>query len=148
MKLKMILASVFLAMCAVWFAPIETFAQGAKLSVRQRTRSFMSGSYAYKFTDADFAGAPLWNQIDNEPPLSIIQALKAAREGLARFIINSEKWKLNAVTLESMGDNMWYYRVHFFCPDAGCRDVEERSFTAFVKMDGKIIEPKKVTVGD
>lgn len=147
MKLKMIFASFFLAWCAVCFSSAETFAQQQETRVPlKRSRSFMDGSYAYKFTEQDFVGAPVWNQADGEPPLSISRAVKAARESLPRFVKNAEAWKLSRVSLENMGDDIWYYRVHFFCLGQVCRDIETRGFTSIVKMDGNIIEPKTVTI--
>jgi hypothetical protein len=145
MNLKMLFSSFILAACAVWFLPANAFAQETKTIVRRST-SFRGDSYAYKLTDQDFVNTPSWNQDEGEPPLSVSRAIKIARENLPRFVKNAETWKMRIATLQSMGEDKWYYRIHFFCSGVVCREVEDRTFTAIVKMDGTIVEPKKVTI--
>lgn len=151
MRLKMILAMFIFAVGVFGGAALKAAAQQeatkpATPTKRTANRSFMSGGYAYKFTEQDFVGVPVWNQADEEPPISVSRALKTARESLPRFVKNVEFWKLGMVSLESMGDEFWYYRIHFFCANVVCRDLETRSFYSIIKMDGNIIEPKKVTI--
>lgn len=145
MKLKMLFASFIFAACAVCSAPVDAFAQEAKPVVRRST-TVRGESWAYKLTDRDFADTPLWNQNEGEPPISVSAAVKAARENLPRFVKNAESWKMRMVSLQSISEDKWYYRIHFFCFGAVCREIEDRSFTAIVKMDGTVVEPKKVTI--
>ena len=145
MNSRKLFSSFFFAVCAVWFLSANAFAQETKTTVR-RTATYSGGSYAYKLTDRDFTNSPSWNQDGGEPPLSISQAIKAARENLPRFVRNAEAWKMRIVTMQSFGEDKWYYRIHFFCSGVVCRDIEDRNFTAIVKMDGTIVEPKKVTI--
>jgi hypothetical protein len=56
--------------------------------------------------------------------------------------------KVSDVTLQRMGQDKWYYRVRFSCFGGQCRTLEVRSFVAIVKMDGTIIEPKKIKIED
>lgn len=145
MNLKILLSSFFFAFCTLGFLSISTLAQEAKPTAR-RSSTFRGDSYAYKLTDQDFVNTPSWNQNEGEPPLSVSRAVKIARENLPRFVKSAETWKMRMVTLQSMGEEKWYYRIHFFCSGAVCREIEDRSFTAIVKMDGAIVEPKKVTI--
>jgi hypothetical protein len=118
-------------------------------NLAQEHRSSVSrGSYTYKFNKQDFENTPLWNQEEGEPPLSVSRAIKIARENLPRFVKSAETWKIRVVTLQSIGENenKWFYRIDFFCTGAVCQEVEDRIFTAIVKMDGTILEPKRVTI--
>lgn len=152
MKFKNLLLSVFFLICAVCFLSIETFSQQQPqlsppqptVAVKRRT-TFRGETYAYKMTDQDFANTPSWNQ-ENEPPISVAGAVRIARENLSRFVKSGETWKMRAVMLQGMGEEKWYYRIHFSCATAAvCRETEDRMFTMIVKMDGNIVEPKKVT---
>ncbi len=145
MNFKTLLSSLFFAACAVFFLSINTLAQETKTTV-QRSTGFRGDGYAYKLTDRDFANTPSWNQDEGEPPLSVSRAVKVARENLPRFVKNAESWKMRMVMLQSIGEDKWYYRIHFLCFGVVCREIEERSFMAIVKMDGTIVEPKKVTI--
>jgi len=145
MKFKTLISPLFFVASAFYFLSVDTYSQDTKPAVR-RTATFHGGSWAYKLTDRDFADTPSWNQDEGEPPLSVSRAVKVARENLPRFVKNAESWKMRMVTLQSMGEEKWYYRIHFFCSGAACREIEDRVFTAIVKFDGTIVEPKKVTI--
>lgn len=145
MNIKMLFSSLFLIACAAGFLTFDISAQEVKPTVR-RTSTFRGDSWAYKITDQDFANTPSWNQDEGEPPVSVSRAVKVARENLPRFVKSAESWKMRMVTLQSMGEEKWYYRIQFFCFGVVCREIEDRSFTSIVKMDGTIVEPKKVTI--
>ena len=145
MSFKMLTWFFFSVACVMCLLSTNAFSQETKSTVR-RTTTFRGDSYAYKLTDQDFANTPSWKQDEGEPPLSVSRAVKVARENLPRFVKSAETWKMRMVTLQSMGEEKWYYRIHFFCSGAVCREIEDRSFTAIVKMDGTIVEPKKVTI--
>lgn len=145
MNSKIVVSMLFCVVSVLVFSSAGASAQTVKLPVK-RTSTVRGDSYAYKLTDQDFANTPSWNSDEGEPPLSVSQAIKAARENLPRFVHVSESWKVRMVTLQSMGEEKWYYRIHFFCHGITCREIEDRSFTAIVKMNGMIVEPKKVTI--
>lgn len=147
MNLKNIFSFVLFVFCAAFLLSVDVSAQETKTVVR-RTSTFRGDSYAYKLTEQDFINTPSWKPEEGEPPISVNSALKVARENLPRFVKSAELWKMRMITLQSMGDEKWYYRVHFFCFGAACREIQDRSFTAIVKMDGSIVEPKKVTIED
>lgn len=148
MNIRTLISSFCLSFCAVCLFSDAVLAQENNKPQVRRTSTFRGDSYAYKLTDQDFVNTPSWNGQDEttEPPLSMSRALKIARENLPRFVKNVESWKMRMIMLQSIGEDKWYYRVHFFCSGAVCREIEDRNFTAIVKMDGTIIEPKKVTI--
>lgn len=147
MRLKIILSSFFLTACGLVFLPAAGFAQEAKATVVRRTSGYSGDGYAYKMTDLDFTDTPSWNGDEGgEPPLSLARAVKIARENLPRFVKSHESWKMRMAMLQTMGEEKWYYRINFFCTGAACRDLETRTFMAIVKMDGTLVEPKKVTI--
>jgi hypothetical protein len=147
MALKTLFSSIFVGLCALCILSIDTEAQVKKPGV-QRTSTYVTASYAYKLTNQDFVNTPSWNPNDGEPPISFGRAIGIARENLSRFVTSAEAWKMRTVLLQSLGGEKWYYRIHFFCSGVACReiDIENRNFTALVKMDGTIVEPKKVTI--
>lgn len=110
----------------------------AKASLRGET-------YSYKLFDQDFAGTPSWKvEMNEEPPLSVQKALIVARQSLPRFVQSVELWKAKRISLNSIGDDKWYYAIYFNCFGAQCRNLPERSFMSVVKMDGTIVEPKRL----
>jgi hypothetical protein len=115
-------------------------------TVRARA-TFRSETFQYKLTDADFANTPSWNEAESEPPLSVKEAVRIARETAPRFVKGAEAWKVRRVELNMLGDK-WFYRVQLFCTGTSCRELSERSFSVIVKMDGKIVEPKRIVVVD
>ena len=148
MNLKILLLSFFFVACIVCLSSNSIYAQDTK-PTRPPRATITGESYAYKLTDQDFANTPSWNPEEGEPPLSVSRAVKVARETLPRFVKSAETWKMQQVILQSMGDDKWYYRIRFIClVGVACREIEDRSFTAIVKMDGAIVEPKKVTIGN
>jgi hypothetical protein len=125
----------------------DSLGQETKPTPEPRAR-FQSQSYAYHLFDHDFANTPSWNQDEGEPPLSVGRAIKIAREHLPRFVKGAESWKVDMVTLKDVIKDKWYYRIDFLCRGVECREAKERHFMAIVKMDGTIVEPKKVIIED
>jgi hypothetical protein len=113
---------------------------------RRATATFRGESFQYKLSDADFANTPSWNENESEPPLSAKEAVRIARETAPRFVKGVETWKIRRVELFNMTGDKWFYRIHFTCLGAQCRDLSDRSFVSIVKMDGTIVEPKKIIV--
>ena len=117
-----------------------------KVITKRASATFRSENFQYKLTDADFADAPSWNEAEGEPPLSVKEAIRIARETAPRFVKGAETWKVRRVELLNLLDDKWFYRVHLTCSGAQCRDLPERSFFSIVKMNGTIIEPKRIIV--
>jgi hypothetical protein len=147
MNLIKFLPSVSSAAFLFCFLSNVTFAQQPTRPPQAARASIRTENFAYKLSDEDFVNTPSWNQED-EPPLSISRAVKIARENMPRFVKMPEIMKVSDVTLQRMGQDKWYYRVRFSCLGGQCRDLEVRSFVAIVKMDGTIIEPKKIKIED
>lgn len=147
MSFKTLLPRLFFAGCAICFLSMDSLGQETKANVEPRA-TFQSQRYAYQLFEHDFANTPSWNQDEGEPPLSVGRAIKVAREHLPRFVKGAESWKVDMVTLKDVVADKWYYRIDFLCRGAVCREARERHFMAIVKMDGTIVEPKKVTIED
>jgi hypothetical protein len=130
----------------ICFSSGITFAQQSTSSISPTKATFRDDHFAYNLSDKDFANTPSWNQDEGEPPLSLSQAVKIARESVPRFVNKADNLKIREITLQSMGNNKWFYRVKFVCFGMQCRGQEVRGFTAIVKLDGTIIEPKKVKI--
>jgi len=141
-----LLSLLILGVFVVCFSASSVAAQEITKPAPTRKATIRGESFAYKLSDQDFANTPSWNQEEGEPPLSISRAVKIARENLPRFVKSADVLKIRQVTLQSMGEDRWFYRIDFFCFGVHCREIEIRSFTAVVKMDGTIVEPKKITI--
>lgn len=113
---------------------------------RRASATFRGENFQYKLTDADFANTPSWNEAESEPPISVKEAVRIARETAPRFVKGSETWKVRRVELLNMFGDKWFYRVQLFCFGAQCRELSDRSFMSIVKMDGTIVEPKRIVV--
>lgn len=135
------------AACAICFLASDNSGQEARPSGEPRA-TFQTQSHAYQLFDQDFAGTPSWKQDEGEPPISVGRAIKIARENLPRFVKSAESWKVDMVTLKDMVKDKWYYRIDFLCRSADCQEGRGRHFMAIVKMDGTIVEPKKVIIED
>ena len=147
MDLKRFLPSFFLMAFVPGFLCSASFAQDVTRPTQAAQASIRTENFAYKFSDEDFANTPSWNQED-EPPLSLSRDVKIARENMPRFVKSAENMKVSDLTLQRMGLDKWYYRIRFSCLGGQCRNLEVRSFVAVVKMDGTIIEPKKIKLED
>ena len=142
------LSSLYLIAFAFCFSTSIASAQESSAIISPTKATFRDANFAYNLSDKDFANTPSWNQDDGEPPLSLSQAVKTARENMLRYVKKADIMKVREITLQSMGNNKWFYRVKFSCYGMQCREQEVRNFTAIVKLDGTIIEPKKIKIED
>lgn len=110
--------------------------------------SIRGENYSYKYTEADFADTPSWKVEDGEPPISISRAVQLVRINLPRFVESSENWKIRHIFLSNSNDDKWFYRISYTCFGMICRELEAREFSILVKMDGTILEPKKIILVD
>ena len=147
MSFKTLLPRFFFASCAICFLSIDSLGQETKANAEPRA-TFQSQRYAYQLFEHDFVNTPSWNKDEGEPPLSVGRAIKIAREHLPRFVKDAASWKVDMVTLKDVVTDKWFYRIDFLCRSAVCREAKERHFMAIVKMDGTIVEPKKVIIED
>lgn len=134
--------------CALIFT---AFVSAVAVSAQSKPRysgSIRGETYSYKYTEQDFENTPAWNAENGEPPISISQALKIARENLPRFVENAEIWKTRRIFLQGTNNDKWFYNIAFSCSGAVCKDLPTRQFSIIVKMDGNILEPKKIVLVD
>lgn len=116
---------------------------------RKASGSIGGETYRYKFNQDDFAETPSWNAENGEPPLSFSRAVQIARANLPRFVTGAEKFQIQRINLNPVGGNdKWMYNISFVCRAAECRELPTRQFAVIVKMDGTILEPKRVVEVD
>lgn len=131
---------VLMTICFSW-----TISSAQTAPTPARTKATMRGeTYSYKLSDQDFINTPSWQEDAGEPPLSIQKALEIARQTLPRFVQSAELWKARRINLQSISQDKWFYAIYFNCMPAQCRTLPERSFMSVVKMDGTIVEPKRL----
>jgi hypothetical protein len=101
-------------------------------------------SYSVRLSAEEVSNTPPWNPAREDPPLSVIQAVKIARNELQRFVKNSaDEWDISSLGLTQLDFEKWVYTVNFQCYNSRCRDSRAYgSFKVAVKMDGSIIQPK------
>lgn len=128
---------------ALSFSTSAQTKSGSKASGKIRGDTF-----AYNYTEADFANTPSWKAEDGEPPISISRAVQIGKINLPRFVEHSDSWKVSRISLMNVIDDKWYYNIVFRCSGVNCRELETRNFPILVKMDGTILEPKKVVIVD
>lgn len=133
------------------FLAILITAFGLSVSAQERSRysgTIRGTNYVYNYTEKDFAETPSWKVEEGEPPVSVARAVQIARTNLPRFVENAEKFKINGAWLQLANNDKWFYKIKFFCIGAGCRNLPTREFAIIVKMDGSILEPKKLGTVD
>jgi hypothetical protein len=101
--------------------------------------------YRFAVTAALLAGSPAWAEADNDPPLPVRAAIKAAAAHLPKFVPDAEKWRMNEVRLVPVTDNKWVYAVEFHgrasAPPTPSEPVPVPTFTLIILMSGEAIEP-------
>ena len=128
------------------FSSSGASAQEISSTISPTKATFRDGNFSYDLSEKDFANTPSWNQDNSELPLSLTQAVKIARDTMPRFIKKAENLKVREIVMQTMGNNKWFYSVKFSCFGAQCYEQKERTFTAIVKLDGTIVEPKKIKI--
>lgn len=106
------------------------------------------GDFEYKWTKADFVNTPSWNPENGEPPVSATRAQAIAKASLSRWVDRPELMKPWSFELRNAGDDKWYWRVHFMCRGAECRNAKTRTFASIIKLDESILEPKRLVAVD
>ncbi len=140
--------------CLTFVSIVTICVFGLTIAAQTDRGSKASGSvrgetFSYKYTDRDFAETPSWTAEDGDPPLSVARAIQTARINLPRFVESSENWKIRRIHLQSLNNDKWFYNIAFTCSsEPVCRELPTRQFTILVKMDGSILEPKKIVMVD
>ena len=102
---------------------------------------FRGHYYEYVITNADLKDTPKWDSRNQEPPLSVLEALKIARNNLFIFVDDERGWEATSIRLTSTSKKRWYYFVSFSCTDTVCVEGSGSGFNILVKMDGNVIRP-------
>ena len=106
---------------------------------------FRGKTYEYTFTSDDLRNTPEWDSKKGEPPLSISEALKIARNNTSIFVQDARGWEATSIRLTSTSHGKWYYFVTFSCMDPSCVEGPGRGFNILVKLDGTVLRPRMVT---
>lgn len=123
---------------------IAVSAQDTK-PIKRPSGSIRGETYSYKYTKDDFTETPSWNGEDGEPPLSMSRAVAISRANLPRFVTSAENFKMQHIMLKQTGNDKWAYMISFNCMSSDvCRELPTRQFLIIVKMDGTILEPKRI----
>lgn len=139
---KLILRACLLIICLIGFGSVVSAQTETKTPV---AKGSVSGeTYRYKFSDADFSETPSWKSEDGEPPISITRAASIAKSNLPRFVTGAESFEIRRILLNAFGNDKWFYNISFSCREVTCRTLPTRQFSMIVKMDGTILEPKKI----
>ncbi len=102
---------------------------------------FYDRRYSYYVSSEDVESEPYWNPASDPPPLSIIEAIKYAQNGLQQYCHPDEEWKLRRITLVQIEDFRWIYQMSFSTEAQFEARIKPSQFFILVKMDGTILEP-------
>ncbi len=104
-----------------------------------------------KITPKDLLDAPAWNEKDKNPPLSVRDAIAAAKKYFVKHAPRSLPWEVSGVRLRPLGETpgYWVYQVHFrgmTGPETGTKISVHFASVAFL-MNGKVVEPEPLQPG-
>ncbi len=133
----------------IWLsATVVTFGQDREPVdfVMNSKWEFKGKTDEYNFNTEDLRTTPGWDSTAGEPPLSIAQALKIARNNTSIFVSDNRGWEATSIRLTSTSQGKWYYFVTFSCMKPVCVEGMGRGFNILVKLDGTVQQPK-ITAG-
>lgn len=103
---------------------------------------FRGRYYEYYLDSNDLRDTPKWDPAAGEPPLSIAQAAKIARNNFGLFVSEPEGWEVSSIRLTTAGKHRWYYYITVSCMEPKCLNGSARGFHILVKLDGQIVLPR------
>lgn len=145
-KKKTLFRAIILVVFAISFS--SAFHGQTKTETTKSSGSISGETYRYKYSNFDFAETPSWKSEEGEPPISVSRAVSVARSNLSRFVVGAEKFKLEHLLLMPAGNDKWFYKISFVSYDAPNGASLTRQFSIIVKMDGTLLEPKKIVEVD
>jgi hypothetical protein len=93
--------------------------------------------YVVQVTAKNLAGKPAWLGEQKNPPLSVRDAMSAARKELGTHFENASAWDLHQICLREITAGHWAYVVHFTPPiPPGGREGLPDFIKIIVLMDG------------
>jgi len=104
------------------------------------TSYYETNRYDFTVSETELAKAPVWNETDDDPPLSARKALRLARAALSEFVSDSKAWKFDSLSLREGRDGHWVYLVSFELIPAGGGRVPTISIP--VLMTGVAVKPR------
>ena len=147
MKFKFTFLSVVLLLSLLQLAQGQTNeSDPTKLRGFSMSQTFQheGREFNYHLSTDDVKDTPSWSPLNGDPPLSLQNALKIARENLKRFVKNTKHWDVSAIKLVQVDTQKWIYDISFACLKSECYENKnfDVSFNLWVKMDGSIVEPE------
>lgn len=108
--------------------------------------SYVEGKkYDFAITADDLRRSPSWNEKQDQAPLSPREAVRLAREELAKLLPDGDRWELSSIILRpTHQDEKWYYVVEFLGPPPPGANLEWLSppMRVVVLMDGTATQPE------
>jgi hypothetical protein len=102
-------------------------------------------NYISEITQTQLRACPIWQDKQDNPPVSVKTAATLARAELMHLVKDADSWYLEGVLLEKIGPdgNDWVYKVVFMppMPPLGYGAILPE-ITVVVLMNGQIIHPK------
>jgi hypothetical protein len=145
MKFKSTFFTVALLLLFLQFAHAQT-SESEQTKLRGFSMSYTfqrdGNEYNYRLATDDVKNTPSWSPLNDDPPLSMQNAVIIARDSLKRFVKNSDDWKVNSITLKEVDTQKWIYDIGFACLKQECIKKFDTSFSLWIKMDGSIVEPE------
>jgi hypothetical protein len=106
------------------------------------------GMFSWPVSSEKLQAQPEWSPTAGSPPLSIQKAVRAAQDWIRAAYPEVKQFAVNAVTLAQVnaccesGMAKWYYRIDL-SPVVGGKVLYGGQFTAVVRFDGSVVEPRK-----
>ena len=104
---------------------------------------FDNKKYDFEFSCDDVSKTPAWPEENASPPLEPREAVRVARAQLSTLMQDSERWRLNHVSLRpACTERHWFYVVTFSPPPPRSDGGATPLVGLVVLMNGQTIEPK------
>ena len=104
---------------------------------------FDDKKYDFEFSCDDMSKTPAWPEEDASPPLEPREAVRIATAQLSTLMQDSERWRLNHISLRpACTERHWFYVVTFSPPPPRSDGGVTPLFGLVVLMNGQSIEPK------
>ena len=106
----------------------------------------LTNTYSFSISDADIDPTPAWLPSAGQPPLLPADALRLAKDYLAKLVPDSDVWTVDSIQLDHWADSKhWLYVVLFKSPHETDNQTGfdlQRQMHIPVLMSGVVVKPK------
>ena len=98
-----------------------------------------------KITSLDLVNAPIWEDKDKNPPLSVRDAIASAKKHFVKHAPSMRPWELVAVRLTPLDEaqGFWVYEIQYReYPNPKYTHEMLRVSSVVLLMNGKVVEPE------